>query len=119
MSDAPLPCPFCGNEPIVVGEDATCAQLGCPGGERAWYRLSRWNTRAPAAEPAVGDVHPGADAAHEFISFALLTFRVVTLDKDQDARRLGCGIGYLRQALDALRPPAAPVSVTFWLGREV
>ena len=113
MTDAPLRCPYCGVMPNVdlIGR-VRCKVWDCPP-SRDWFDLDHWNAAAMITAPAVG-----AEAAHRFISFAIVPLSAVIPDENQDARRLKRGIGFLRQALDALRPPAAPASMAFWLGRE-
>ena len=123
MSDKPLPCPFCGGRPeilcgspnwTVVCRTSNCVMWDNPQPPRAW------NTRAPVAEPVVGKVHLGAEAAR----MRVLSARSRVID---DMRRRGSTSTLTEAAndltdafnvLDALRPPAAPVSVAFWLGRE-
>ncbi len=67
MSDAILPCPFCGNsDDVLVKDDAighkhewivTCDALnGCPGATVRWFKteaeaIAAWNTRTPASVP--------------------------------------------------------------------
>ena len=120
MSITPLPCPFCGGLPNVdpIGR-VRCTTWDCPP-SRDWSDPRCWNTRAPAAEPAVGNVHPGAEAARGRV----LSARSLVID---DMRRRGSTSTLTEaandltdafNALDALRPPAAPVSVAFWLGRD-
>ena len=123
MTDKPLPCPFCGVAPrlayLAGAEMAGCVTKDCVAAH-AWTLVAAWNTRAPAAEPAVGEVHPGAEAARGRI----LRARSLVID---DMRRRGSTSTLTEaandltdafNALDALRPSAAPVSMAFWLGRE-
>ena len=112
MSDKPLPCPFCGGLPNLdpIGR-VRCTTWGCPP-SRDWSDPRCWNTRAPAAEPAVGEV------AHHCVTVAIEGVAKM-VPEDADGRWLqACAIQNLQQALAALRPPAAPVSVAFWLGSD-
>ena len=115
MSDKPLPCPFCGNEPernAFFGKRAArCFSVGCPAAGSS-HLIDDWNTRAPAAEPAVGGV------AHQRVTVAIEGVGKMVPANADSAWLQDCAIHNLRQALAALRPPAAPVSVAFWLGRE-
>ena len=123
MSDKPLRCPFCGLVPKVRTYNLLpmcgCDKLGCPAHGSA-HVVSRWNTRAPAAEPAVGEVHPGTEAARGRV----LSARSLVIDhmrqrgSTSTLTEAANDLTDAFNALAALRPPAAPVSVAFWLGRE-
>ena len=66
--------------------------------------------------------HPHADVARLCIVNARRLMEGAWYSADRDGlsahRHLESADRYLRQALDALRPPAALGSVAFWLGRE-
>ena len=121
MTDTQLPCPFCGGMPeilrgspngAVVCRTFNCVMWDNPQPPRAW------NTRAPAAGPdQINERHPLADVARRCIVNARLELIGLCISADQEpsVRRFE---RWLQQALDALRPPAVPVSVAFWLGRE-
>ena len=120
MTKKPLACLFCAKMPMARNYNCQtvfgCETSTCPAYGPA-HPLAAWNTRAPAAEPAVGEVHPGAEAARGRV----LSARSLVID---DMRRRGStstlteAANDLTDAFNALRPPAAPVSVAFWLGRE-
>ena len=121
MTDTPLACPFCGAAPrlayLAGAEMAGCVTKGCVAAH-AWTLVAAWNTRAPAAEPdQINERHPHADVARLCIVNARLELIGLCISADQEpsVRRFE---RWLQQALDALRPPAAPVSVALWVGRE-
>ena len=126
MSDQPLPCPFCAEMPMARGYNCQtvfgCETSTCPAYGPA-HPLAAWNTRAPVAKPAVCDVALARfTEAYQAIRLAL---RLVS-DRQEGGLdvlwgRLSFAERKMYQAFDALdtrRPPAAPVSVAFWLGRE-
>ena len=51
MSEAPLPCPFCGGEPVKVatrdGHTFACSHGLCPGWTVRGAHLIAWNNRHP------------------------------------------------------------------------
>ena len=121
MTDAPLPCPFCFIEPLARDYLGVvmcrCTTPDCPAIGSS-HTLPKWNTRAPVAAPdPTNERHPHADVARLCIVNARLELIGLCISADQEpsVRRFE---RWLQKALDALRPPAAPVSVAFWLGRE-
>ena len=121
MSITPLPCPFCAGMPeilrgspngAVVCRTSFCVMWDNPQPPRAW------NTRASAAAPdPINERHPHADVARLCIVNARQELIGLLISADQEPRMRRFE-RWLQQALDVLRPPAAPVSVAFWLGRE-
>ena len=111
MSDKPLPCPFCGGKPNVdpIGR-VRCTTWDCLT-SRDWNDLHHWNARALVAAPAVKVAHHCVTVAIEGLG------KMIPADADS-AWLQTCAMHNLRRVLDVLRPPAAPVSVAFWLGRE-
>ena len=126
MTDTPLPCPFCSIEPLAQNclgvVMCRCTTPDCPAVGSS-HPLAAWNTRAPVAEPAVGEAALARfTEAYQAIRLAL---RLV-LDRQEGGLevlwgRLSFAERKMYEAFDALaalRPPAAPVSGAFWLGRD-
>ena len=111
-----LPCPFCGAPPRVVtvpsGKFYGCQTPTCLA-QGGLHPIEAWNTRTLLAASAEGN---------ERILAKCIANALRDVCDDMGHRggsgRLGSAILYLRQALNVLRPPAAPVSVAFWLGSD-
>lgn len=109
-----LPCPFCGRVPshtVLAGHEVVaCQSQDCPV-RCFWTVPSVWNRRPASTRSSATD-----DARLYIVEAQRLMIREKLLE--WESSKLGCAVGYLSQALDALRPPAEPPSATFWLGAD-